>query len=224
MGKIKVGVQLHPQRVSYATYAEAVKATEALGVDTIWNWDHFFPLYGEGEGEHFEGWTLLTAIYLHGSLLHIFFNVMWIRNLGPAAAEAFGPARMFVLFNVAGATGFFVSNAMSGAPTIGASGSIFGLLAALIVYGRKRGSSLMTRQLWQWAIILGIFGFLMPGINNWAHGGGFAGGWVAASLMGFIDERRESTALLIASLAFIAATLVGVGLSFVNVTRILLPG
>ena len=169
-------------------------------------------------------WTLLTAIYLHGSLLHIFFNVMWIRNLGPAAAEAFGPARMFVLFNVAGAAGFLVSNAMSGAPTIGASGSIFGLLAALIVYGRKRGSSLMTRQLWQWAIILGIFGFLMPGINNWAHGGGFAGGWVAASLMGFIDERRESTALLIASLAFIAVTVVGVGLSFVNVTRILLPG
>ena len=169
-------------------------------------------------------WTLLTAIYLHGSLLHIFFNVMWIRNLGPAAAEAFGPARMFVLFNVAGASGFLVSNVMSGAPTIGASGAIFGLLAALIVYGRKRGSSLMTRQLWQWAIILGIFGFLMPGINNWAHGGGFAGGWVAASLMGFIDERRESTALLIASLAFIAVTLVGIGLSFVNVTRILLPG
>ena len=169
-------------------------------------------------------WTLLTAIYLHGSLLHIFFNVMWIRNLGPAAAEAFGPARMFVLFNIAGAAGFFASNAMSGAPTIGASGSIFGLLAALIVYGRKRGSSLMTRQLWQWAIILGIFGFLMPGINNWAHGGGFAGGWVAASLMGFIDERRESTALLITSLVFIAITVVGVGLSFVNVTRILLPG
>ena len=62
MGNIKVGVQLHPQRVSYAAYAEAVKATEALGVDTIWNWDHFFPLYGEGDGEHFEGWTLLTAI------------------------------------------------------------------------------------------------------------------------------------------------------------------
>ncbi|MCY3864737.1 MAG: LLM class F420-dependent oxidoreductase [Chloroflexi bacterium] len=62
MGKMKVGVQLHPQRVSYAPYAEAVKATEALGVDTIWNWDHFFPLYGDGDGEHFEGWTLLTAI------------------------------------------------------------------------------------------------------------------------------------------------------------------
>ncbi len=168
-------------------------------------------------------WTLLTAIYLHGGLLHIFFNMMWIRNLGPPAAEAFGPARTFVLFNIAGATGFLVSNVMSGGPTIGASGAIFGLLAALIVYGRKRGGSLMTRQLWQWAIILGFFGFLMPGINNWAHGGGFAGGWIAAHLMGFIDERREGSGLLIASLALIAVTAVGVALSFVNVTRILLP-
>ena len=62
MSKFKVGVQLHPQHVSYATYAEAVKASEALGVDSIWNWDHFFPLYGEGNNNHFEGWTLLTAI------------------------------------------------------------------------------------------------------------------------------------------------------------------
>ena len=38
-------------------------------------------------------WTPLTAIYLHGSLLHIFFNVMWIRNLGPVATEVYGPAR-----------------------------------------------------------------------------------------------------------------------------------
>ena len=62
MGKIKVGVQLHPQHVSYETYAEAVKASEAAGVDSIWNWDHFFPLYGDGNNNHFEGWTLLTAI------------------------------------------------------------------------------------------------------------------------------------------------------------------
>ena len=62
MGKMKVGVQLHPQHVSYGEYAEAVKSSEALGVDTIWNWDHFFPLYGEGNDNHFEGWTLLTAI------------------------------------------------------------------------------------------------------------------------------------------------------------------
>ncbi len=62
MTKIKVGVQLHPQHITYDAYAKAVRRTEALGVDSIWNWDHFFPLYGEGNDNHFEGWTLLTAI------------------------------------------------------------------------------------------------------------------------------------------------------------------
>jgi rhomboid protease GluP len=169
-------------------------------------------------------WTLFTAIYLHGSVLHILFNVMWIRNLGPPVSEMFGPGRAFVIFNVAGAFGFLVSNVMGNAPTIGASGSIFGLLAALIVYGRRRGSSMMSQQMWQYAIVLFIFGFLMPGINNWAHGGGFVGGWVAAYLMGFIDEQRESSWMLLLALGFIAVTLVGIGLSFTKVTGILLAG
>ena len=190
-------------------------------------------------------WTHLTAIYLHGGLLHILFNVMWIRNLGPAAAEAFGPSRTFVLFNVAGAAGFLLSNVMSGmvvlydganlfgfrfanlnsgVPTIGASGAIFGLLAALIVYGRKRGSSVMTQQLWQWAIILGILGFLIPAVNNWAHGGGFAAGWITAHLMGFNDEQRESSAVMLLALGLIVATAVGIALSFYRVHNLLLTG
>src|SRR5205823_13683274 len=55
-------------------------------------------------------WTVLTAIYLHGGLLHIFFNLMWIRNLGPAVTEVYGPARAFVVFSIAGAVGFLLSN------------------------------------------------------------------------------------------------------------------
>ena len=167
-------------------------------------------------------WTLLTASYLHGNLLHIFFNMMWVRNLAPAAADVYGPARTFVLFNVSGVAGFYLSNVMTGAPTVGASAGIFGLLAALIVYGRKRGSSTMSAQLWQWALILGLFGFIMPSVNNWAHGGGFAGGWVAAHLMGFSDEQRESTGVIVSALTLIAITAVGFGLSFVRVTEILL--
>lgn len=71
MNQIKVGVQLHPQHVSYKTYADAVKASEALGLDSIWNWDHFFPLYGEKDSNHFEGWTLLTAIAMLTSRVEI---------------------------------------------------------------------------------------------------------------------------------------------------------
>ncbi len=167
-------------------------------------------------------WTLLTAIYLHGSLLHIVFNVMWIRNLGPAVTDVYGPARAFVLFNVAGAAGFLASNVVTGVPTIGASGSVFGLLAALIVYGRRRGSSLMTTQMWQWAMALFIIGFILPGINNFAHAGGFAGGWVAAYAMPVSDDKRESSWVLITALALIGITALGVVLSFVNARGLLL--
>ncbi len=71
MANFKIGVQLHPQHVTYAVYAEAVKTSEALGVDSIWNWDHFFPLYGDGNDNHFEGWTLLTAIAMLTSRVEI---------------------------------------------------------------------------------------------------------------------------------------------------------
>lgn len=59
---IRVGVQLHPQHTSYQDFADAIRRVEDMGVDTIWNWDHFFPLYGDPQGGHFEGWTLLTAM------------------------------------------------------------------------------------------------------------------------------------------------------------------
>ncbi|HEU5011155.1 MAG TPA: LLM class F420-dependent oxidoreductase [Roseiflexaceae bacterium] len=62
MTAIRVGVQMKPQHTSYADFADAVKRVEDTGVDTIWNWDHFFPLSGERDGLHFEGWTLLTAM------------------------------------------------------------------------------------------------------------------------------------------------------------------
>lgn len=127
-------------------------------------------------------WTLITAIYLHGNLLHIFFNMMWVRQLGPLVEELFGPYRLFVIFTVAGITGFLFSS-FSGTPfTLGASGSIFGLLAAAIVYGRRQGSTLFTRQFLQWAVILFVFGLIFPGVDNWAHLGGFVGGYATALL------------------------------------------
>ncbi|HMO56030.1 MAG TPA: LLM class F420-dependent oxidoreductase [Roseiflexaceae bacterium] len=59
---IRIGVQIEPQITTYASFAQAVQHVEALGVDTIWTWDHFFPLHGDPNGAHFEGWTLLTAM------------------------------------------------------------------------------------------------------------------------------------------------------------------
>src|SRR5438552_9875119 len=158
-------------------------------------------------------WTLITAIYLHGGILHILFNVLWIRQLGPAVEELYGRSRLVIIFIVSGALGFFVSTAVGTLLTIGASAAIFGLLGAMVAYGKKRGGTFGTmvlREYGLWAVMLFAFG-LMPGsrIDNWAHGGGFIGGFIAGLVLSFSERRDES--MLERSLAFglIALTVLG---------------
>jgi probable F420-dependent oxidoreductase len=62
MARFRVGVQLHPQATTVEEMRAAWKAADALGVDSIWTWDHFYPLYGEPDAAHFEAWTLLSAM------------------------------------------------------------------------------------------------------------------------------------------------------------------
>ncbi len=59
--RVRIGVQLQPQHAAYAQIRRAVAAAEELGVDLVFNWDHFFPLSGPPDGQHFECWTMLGA-------------------------------------------------------------------------------------------------------------------------------------------------------------------
>lgn len=59
---IRIGVQIAPQHASYDKIRDTVSACEELGVDIVFNWDHFFPLSGDADGLHFEAWTMLAAI------------------------------------------------------------------------------------------------------------------------------------------------------------------
>jgi probable F420-dependent oxidoreductase len=61
MRPIRIGVQLHPQHGSYDALRRAVDQVEEVGADLLYTWDHFFPLYGERDGAHFECWSLLAA-------------------------------------------------------------------------------------------------------------------------------------------------------------------
>jgi rhomboid protease GluP len=99
--------------------------------------------------------------------------------------------------------------------TIGASGSIFGLLGAIVSYGRMRGGTFgseIYRQTLQSAIVLFLFGFFMPGVNNWAHGGGFIGGYLAAMLVGHSEASTERPWLQGLSLATLAITVLSFAL------------
>ncbi len=58
---VRIAIQLHPQHADYDAIRAAVYQAEELGVDIVYNWDHFFPLYGEPDGKHFEAWTMLGA-------------------------------------------------------------------------------------------------------------------------------------------------------------------
>ena len=59
---LKVGCQIRPQATTVKAMRDAWRQADAMGADSIWVWDHFYPLYGEPDAEHFEGWTLLSAM------------------------------------------------------------------------------------------------------------------------------------------------------------------
>ncbi|MCB9760861.1 MAG: rhomboid family intramembrane serine protease [Alphaproteobacteria bacterium] len=158
-------------------------------------------------------WTLLTASFLHGSLLHIAFNMMWARQLGSDAVEVFGPARFFVLWSLSGAGGFLLSNVLGGAPTIGASASVFGLMGGLAAFGRRRGGGIgaqISRQMWTWAIAMGIFGALMPAVNNLGHAGGFLSGFLLGYLLPLQGRARETRVVQVLALVLAVGTAAGV--------------
>ncbi len=70
MARFKVGVQLHPQHTSTDDLRRAWRDADAMGVDSLWVWDHFYPLYGDPNGAHFEGWTLLAAMAVETRVAH----------------------------------------------------------------------------------------------------------------------------------------------------------
>jgi rhomboid protease GluP len=163
-------------------------------------------------------WTLLTAIYLHGGLLHIAFNMLWVNQLAPAVEEVYGRARLIVIYTAAGVLGSALSSLVGTQFSVGASGAVFGLLGAMVAYARRRGGAYgmaVLRQYGMWALVLFVLGFLMPGVNvdNLAHAGGFAGGYLAAVVLGPEDARPERGVDRLAALATIALTALAFGLA-----------
>ena len=154
-------------------------------------------------------WTVLSANYLHGSLLHILFNMLALWQLGPLATREFGGWRMFNIYTLGGVFGFIVSVLARVPFTIGASAAVCSLIGALLFFGKSRGGNYgnaVYSQLGGWAISIFIFGFMVPGINNWGHGGGMAAGALLAYLFGYQEKRREGRGDKILGICCMAVT------------------
>jgi rhomboid protease GluP len=127
-----------------------------------------------------EWWRLVTAMFLHGGLLHIGFNMMALMQFGPALEEVYGSPRFLFVYVLTGAFGFLVS-AWVGHFSLGASGALLGIMGAILAITTKRGGAYMqelrSRLIGSliFLFVLGIWGGI--GIDNWAHGGGLAAGF-----------------------------------------------
>lgn len=155
-------------------------------------------------------WTLVSANYLHGGIIHLVFNLMALRQIGPLAGDEYGPSRTFTIYTLGGVCGYLVSY-LAGVPfTIGASAAVCALIGAMLHYGRSRGGAYgnaIYRSVGGWVISLFIFGLVFPGINNWGHGGGIAGGYLLGILLGYDERRRENALDRILAITCAALTL-----------------
>jgi rhomboid protease GluP len=139
-------------------------------------------------------WTVLSANYLHGGILHIFFNMMAFRQLAQLVLREYGVHRMFIIYTLGGIVGFGVSYLAGVSLTIGASAAVCALIGASLYFGKSRGGvygHAVYRQIGGWAVGLFLFGLLVPGINNWGHGGGIVAGALLGFLLGYQEKVGE---------------------------------
>ncbi|HEV2292634.1 MAG TPA: rhomboid family intramembrane serine protease [Tepidisphaeraceae bacterium] len=140
-----------------------------------------------------EVWRLVTATFLHGGFDHLLGNCAILYILGMACEHAFGTLRTIAIYAVSGLAGSLLSLGLTQGPAVGASGAIFGLSSAIIVFFYRYHHVFFVRDkrvgfaLIVWAVYSVILGFLTPGIDNYAHIGGFTGG----AVMGALLPRRD---------------------------------
>ena len=144
-----------------------------------------------------EWYRLVTAMFLHGGLIHIAFNMMVLMDLGPMVEEVYGSARFLFLYVVSGIASFAVSAFAKGLASfsIGASGAILGLIGLLIAITSRRGGLFMKElrsRLISWVVTIFAMGLLFSGLrtDNWAHFGGLAAGFLLGKL--FADRQPEA--------------------------------
>jgi rhomboid protease GluP len=134
-----------------------------------------------------EYWRFFTPMFLHAGILHIGFNGYFLYVIGPQVERSYGTWRFLAVYLIAGFAGSIASFALTSAPSVGASGALFGLIGALLpfFYRNRQVLSGTQRRITSivQVIVINLLIGLSPGIDNWAHLGGLLGGLAAAWFM-----------------------------------------
>jgi len=156
-------------------------------------------------------WRIVTPIFLHGGLLHFFFNMYVLIQLGPLVESAYRTERFWAIYLVCGVAGSALSQLARPVNTVGASGAIFGLMGLLLVHAWREGGTMgaqIKQMLMRYAFYIVIFSLLIPGIDHWNHFGGFAAGaalgfFVGGGEYGSRSERAAWQALACAGVGLV---------------------
>lgn len=161
-----------------------------------------------------EQWRLFAHMLLHAGLIHLGFNMWALWNMGRHVELVFGPLRMAFIYLVAGVAGGIASAALrpSFAFSVGASGAVLGMLGALFYFARAMpGRSVDWRSLMSPLVFILLYGFMVRGIDNYAHIGGLVGGFLAAWAAGIPGERSPwRRGATVALLVLVVLTVAGV--------------
>ncbi len=140
-----------------------------------------------------EPWRLVTAVFLHASLIHIIFNMWVLMDIGPMVEELYGSARYLFLYILTGVAGYVVSSVV-GHLSIGASGALLGLIGLLLAASMQRGGAaaqMLRSSLIKWVVYILIIGFMFSGTDNAAHIGGLAAGFGLGKI---VSDRQPQNA------------------------------
>jgi rhomboid protease GluP len=160
-------------------------------------------------------WRLVTACFLHGSLMHILFNMWVLMDIGPMLEELYGSARYLFFYVVTGIFGYVASSiwitfklrfehaGMQPVPSIGASGALLGLIGLMLAASMRRNNfaaQMMRNQLLKWVVYIFVLGFIFTSTDNAAHFGGLASGFLIGRVVADrapvdLGEQRRARAL-----------------------------
>jgi len=164
-----------------------------MGVDTF-----TLVKYGANVGDLVrdgEFWRLVTHMFLHGGIIHIFFNMYSLYHIGSRVEDFFGKWKYLLIYFISGISGGLLSISMNDGnlASVGASGAIFGLFGALLYFGYNyRGyiGAMIRSQILPIVIYNLLLGFFIPGIDMWGHVGGFIGGIIVSNMLGTIENKK----------------------------------
>jgi rhomboid protease GluP len=197
-GHTRVPVKL-PDLTSYVTYIilgiTVLIYILQLGMEYLLQSDYLV-LYGAKINQRItqgELWRLFTPMFLHGSILHIAFNMYALSKLGPRLERFYGHWRFLAVYFLSGFGGNVFSMMFTDAPSLGSSTAIFGLIGAqgVFYYQNRKIFGSTFRQALNGIITIAAVNLLIglsPGIDNWGHIGGLIGGTIFAWFSGPLLE------------------------------------